>query len=213
MVMRKKKFAYSIILFLLLSAMVPGFGYADDDDHEEDEEHYEYEEGEGENHEYEEEEGEYHYEEDAAGNDQPSTEESLSWQKWNRSSADWDSGTLFQQSSVQEMPLSAENRTGQIKAFEYKGQLMVESRKAAELLDAGYIGYETTGTAEVWKDGSHLIFKEGSHAVYENMKKTPMPAEVHLKNKELYVPVSVIANGLGYVIEGNTQTGISLIKE
>ncbi|OKO88701.1 hypothetical protein BRO54_3567 [Geobacillus proteiniphilus] len=36
--------------------------------------------------------------------------------------------------------------------------------------------------------------------VYENMKKTPMPLPIFMEQGKLYIPISVLANGLGFQV-------------
>lgn len=199
-------------LFYSFIAMHPLQRAAADDDEREEYDHEEYENHEGyEEHEnddddddeYEDDEEEYgenRSKDGKTGKERYQVAPSASkWNEWIKADIPTEQ---YGQTPIQEpdeIKLGKDDNTDiEILVVPYKGQLYVPLVKTATYLGADVVKYEKEHAAEMRKGDYHLIMKLGSRVVYEKMKKTPMPQSVLQVDSELYVPVSVLAGGLGY---------------
>lgn len=213
-----------LVLFLLMSSIGPTYlvWANDDDDHyeyegygrdvherydEEDEYEYEYEyEENDDDDEYEEEDGEENWQQDSV--EFPST---TTWDVWSRT-VDMNQGVL-----PFEIPdtMKIENQDGkQIDSYVMptQGEMMVPAVETAELVGATVHYYPKTEIAEMSLDGYELIVRVGSNAVYENDKKTPMSVEAMMNQDKLYMPISVLTNGLGLTVTWNEAKQTFLVQ-
>ena len=94
-----------------------------------------------------------------------------------------------------------------------RGEMMIPAVKTAELIGATVKYYKTMEIAEMQLDANELIVKSGSNAVYENDTKTPMPAEAMMYQDELYIPISVLTNGLGLTVTWDETKQTFLIQQ
>ena len=94
-----------------------------------------------------------------------------------------------------------------------QGQITIPAVEVAEALGANVTYYRTSKIAEIQLDANELIFKSGSNAVYENNEKTPMSVEAMLYQDELYIPISVLANGLGLTVTWDETKQTFLIQQ
>ncbi len=198
--MKNKKMKWVVFVFLLTMMVPTYFVWANDDDDEYEGEHgYEEHDREGDDYRYHEEDDEhgdeYHYEEIL----QPSPVEtvpSATWDVWSRT-LDTEKGELpFDISET----VKIENQDGkQMDAYVIpnEGEVMIPAVKTADLIGATVKYYKTVEIAEMQLDTNELIVKSSSNAAYENEMKTPMPAEAMMYQDELYIPISVLTNGLG----------------
>lgn len=92
---------------------------------------------------------------------------------------------------------------GKIHVVPQVGQLLVPGEQFAKLLGAKTDFYSKSRILVVTKSKTELIVRAGSNAAYENKNKTPMPIEAQYIETSLYIPVSVIANTLGYRVTWN----------
>ncbi|MHC0039631.1 copper amine oxidase N-terminal domain-containing protein [Pseudoneobacillus sp. C159] len=107
-------------------------------------------------------------------------------------------------------------RNGQVERFfivPQSGQLLISGEKLAKWLEAKFKFYEQTRILEVSKGNAELIFRAGTNAVYENMVKTPMPTRALYYENTVYLPVSVIANSLGYRLSWNAEKETIILEE
>lgn len=207
-----------LVLFLLLSSIGPTYlVWANDDDqyeyegygrdvYERYDEEDEYEEYDDTDDEYEEEDGEENGQQDSVES-VPAT----SWDVWNRT-VDTNQGVL-----PFEMPdtMKIENQDGkQIDSYVIpnQGEMMVPPVETAELVRATVHYYPKTEIAEISLDGHELIVRAGSNAVYENDIKTPMSVEAMMDQGKLYMPISVLTNGLGLTVTWNEAKQTFLVQ-
>lgn len=92
---------------------------------------------------------------------------------------------------------------GKIHVVPQEGQLLVPGEQFAKLLGAKTDFYSKSRILVVTKSKTELIVRAGSNAAYENKNKTPMPIQAQYIETSLYIPVSVIANALGYRVSWN----------
>lgn len=199
------KFVIAMVLALTTASFMYSYAKADDD------EKYEHHEGKHEDDNDEEEDGEdYEYNHDNIDSRVRinSSEPIESWSKWSRSAMipfSYEQLPFSKQSNVK---LRKDNQTINIDVYPYKGELYVPIKETAELLGADVATYDSIHAAELLYQQKQLIFRLGSRAVYENGLKTPMSNPTLAYNSHLYVPVSVIANGLGFIVKWNPQEGL-----
>lgn len=214
----KNKKMMGVVFVFLLSMMVPTyFVWANDDDNE-----YEYEEHDrDDDSRYHEEDDEHEYEYEYQNEDnndvnwQPAPVETVpaaTWDVWSRT-LDTEKGTLpFADSKT----VKIENQDGkQMKSnvISNQGEIMIPTEKTAELIGATVKYYKTTKIAEMQLDGNELIVKSGSNAVYENDTKTPMSVEAMMYQDDLYIPISVLTNGLGLTVTWDETKQTFLIQQ
>lgn len=80
-------------------------------------------------------------------------------------------------------------------------ELFVSVEGIGNLLGAEVTSYPKSRIAYIKKDETELVVRAGSNAAYENGMKTPMPAKALYHQSEVFIPISVAANSMGYGIE------------
>lgn len=213
----KNKKMMGVAFVFLLSMLGPSYFVWANDDEYENERHEEHDQNEGE-HKYREEDDkqEYKYEGDGENRQQAPVESipttATTWDVWSRK-VDTNEGALpFDIAKT----VKLENQDGkQIDSYVIptKGEIMIPAVKTAELVGATVHYYKTTQIAEIQLELIQLIVKSGSNAVYENDIKTPMPAEAMMYQEELYIPISVLTNGLGYTVTWDETTQTFLVQQ
>lgn len=202
---RNNKLLTFLLLFVFIFTPQQG-SYADDDkhdekEHEKHEKHEKHKKKEG----HESEEG-YEKNEKQIVNTQKEV-----WHTWSKLSA---LSIAYEQSPIttqQQIRMQKENeKECLLEVLPYQGQILVPVQEVAAYLGAEVYEYRRISAVEVIQQKKHLIFKEGSRAVYEDMYKTPMPTAAITYNSKIYVPVSVIANALGWDITWNENQTILL---
>lgn len=211
--MHNKKMMSVAFVFLLSMTAPTNFVWADEDEYEGYEEHEAYNE-------HEDHEGEYKeddpYEDEEYNEDnyeyqgtpvETVPEPAVTWDEWSRTVSNGEGTSPIAISKT----VSLENPDGKqqkIYVIPKQGQIMVPAVEAAEFLRADVTFYKTSKITEMQLDSNELIFKSDSNAVYENDVKTPMPVEAMMYQNKLYIPISVLTNGLGYNVtwDETTQT-------
>ena len=86
--------------------------------------------------------------------------------------------------------------------------MFIPGKTVASLFGEKATFYKISKILTIQYRENELIFRSGTNVVYENNIKTPLPANAFYLNDDVYVPISVITNGLGYVVEWqeNEQT-------
>jgi hypothetical protein len=79
-----------------------------------------------------------------------------------------------------------------------EGQLLVSGEKLANLLSAQVKYYPQSKIMILSKDNYELIVRADSNVAYVNKVKNPMPVLASSYENTIYLPVSVVANALGY---------------
>lgn len=178
--------------------------------YEEHDDHDEYENYHDDDEDYE----EYEENEDYYYNDQQQQINVVkeSWFKWSRSAVDPNEIAPLPISQAAEVSLKLNNEEPiKIEAIPDGSQLLVPVEEVGKYLGAKTIIYPKSEIVEISKDNLQLIVRNNTKVVYEDMKKTPMQAQVIKKNDQYYMPISVLANGLGYqILETTTNNQIDI---
>lgn len=178
--------------------------------YEEHDDHDEYENYHDDDEDYE----EYEENEDYYYNDQQQQINVVkeSWFKWSRSAVDPNEIAPLPISQAAEVSLKLNNEEPiKIEAIPDGSQLLVPVKEVGKYLGAKTIIYPKSEIVEISKDNLQLIVRNNTKVVYEDLKKTPMQAQVIKKNDQYYMPISVLANGLGYqIIETTTNNQIDI---
>ncbi|EID43924.1 copper amine oxidase N-terminal domain-containing protein [Parageobacillus thermoglucosidasius] len=133
------------------------------------------------------------------------------WYKWSRSADLPDEYVATPISSRQTVPIYLESKAPlYTTAIPMQGQIFVPLEDTAEYLGASVIIYPNSQIGEIQLGDRHLIVKNGTRVVYENMRKTPMPLPVFSEKEKLYIPISVLANGLGFQVTWTEQQQIRI---
>lgn len=198
-----------ISVFFLLN--IVHFSVKADDDH--DHKKYKYYKGDwGDDHDFDdddEEDNEYYYNE--------RTENSMSitsqWYLWTRLA-----GTI-----KGELPFSEpQNITFQHKiskeqlslyCIPMNGELFIPGKRVGEFLGAKASFYPTSRILELNLNHTELIFRSDTNVSYENKMKTPIPAKAMFFNEDVYLPISVVANGLGFSIVWDAKQEVIYFQE
>ncbi len=169
------------------------------DDYDDDEEDDDYD--------YYKEEDEYEY------YDQRYTEtNSNTWNIWTRSTYVNKGELPLKEAKEIQLKLENNNNIVSLYLIPLDGEIYVPGKIVAELLGAKVVKYDDSKILEINKAGTELIFRAGTNVVYYNEIKTPIPAVTFYLNDNIYVPISVISNGLGYVAEWQEMNNAVVLK-
>lgn len=199
-----KNIRISIVFALLLSGLLTNalFVQADDDD-DEYEKHEKYnddDEDDDDSYEYEYED-EYEYENNKSYYTNPVLDEKGTWNIWTRTVVT-DKETLpFTESKMVNFKIKDTQKDLNFFVIPKDGEFFVPGETVAKLLGAKSTFYKTSKILAISYQGNELIFRSGTNVVYENNVKTPIPAKAFYLNEELYLPISVITNSLGFIVE------------
>ncbi|WP_433595013.1 copper amine oxidase N-terminal domain-containing protein [Lysinibacillus xylanilyticus] len=194
----------SLVLVLILASFITNDVVAHADDHEhEDKKHEKYKEykdykdDDDDDEKYyddDEEEGETYYFQDAVS-------EKGTWNIWTRTvAADKD---VLPFTSSQKVTLKVEGTKKELSFFVIPkdGEFFVPGKAVAQVLGAKATFYKESKILAIQDQTNELIYRAGTNVVYDNNVKIPSPAQAFYVNEELYVPISTITNGLGYIAE------------
>ncbi|WP_342556708.1 MULTISPECIES: copper amine oxidase N-terminal domain-containing protein [Lysinibacillus] len=169
------------------------------DDYDDDEEDDDYD--------YYKEEDEYEYYDQRY----PETN-SNTWNIWTRSTYVNKGELPLKEAKEIQLKLENNNNTVSLYLIPLDGEIYVPGKIVAELLGAKVVNYDNSKILEINKAGTELIFRAGTNVVYYNEIKTPIPAVTFYLNDNIYVPISVISNGLGYVAEWQEMNNAVVLK-
>ncbi|WP_307257785.1 copper amine oxidase N-terminal domain-containing protein [Oikeobacillus pervagus] len=94
-----------------------------------------------------------------------------------------------------------------------QGELFIPGKEVSTFLGAKTNFYKTSRILEVKQGETELISRAGSNVIYENRTKTPMPAKATYIHGDVYLPISVLANGLGYSVEWNEKEQVMNLQK
>lgn len=146
--------------------------------------------------------------------DQPSSEiiqQSL-WNIWTRDTSTGSNDTLPIQEAT-EVLIEKNVKSELFFVIPQQGQLLVSGEKFAKFIGAEFTFYEQSRIFEILKGEEELIVRVGSNATYENRVKTPMPTKALYYEKSIYLPISVIANSMGYRVSWNAEKETIVLEE
>jgi len=195
-----------IMIFCLLGGQY--IAHADDDDdgneHHEKPEHYE-EQYKHDDHDEEQDDDKYYEENNQYTEDNSNTVEQGQWNIWTRSITDHTNSTLpFKDAKTATFKI--DNNTFKLYVIPKKGEIFVPAGKLTKLLGGQSKYYKKSKIIDVKVNGNQLIFRANTNVAYENLVKTPIPAKAYEFNHDIYVPVSVVLNSLGYSIDWQEET-------
>lgn len=134
------------------------------------------------------------------------------WNIWTRTVVA-DKGILpFVESKMVNLKVEGTNKKLAFLAVPKDGQIFVPGKAVAQLLGAKATYYKTSKILAIQSQGNELIFRAGTNVVYDNNVKTPLPALAFYLNEDLYLPFSVITNGLGYIVEWQENSQMFLCQ-
>ncbi|HCX47966.1 MAG TPA: hypothetical protein DG757_02740 [Bacillus sp. (in: Bacteria)] len=148
------------------------------------------------------------------GRDQLSSEiigQSL-WNIWTRDTSTGSNDTLPIQEAT-EVLIEQNAKSELFFVIPQQGQLLVSGEKFAKFIGAEFTFYEQSRIFEILKGEEELIVRVGSNATYENRVKTPMPTKALYYEKSIYLPISVIANSMGYRVSWNAEKETIVLEE
>ena len=194
----------SLVLVLILASFITNDVVVHADDHEhEDKKHEKYKEykdykdDDDDDEKYyddDEEEGETYYFQDTVS-------EKGTWNIWTRTVAADKEVLPF--TSSQKVTLKVEGTKKELSFFVIPkdGEFFVPGKAVAQVLGAKATFYKESKILAIQDQTNELIYRAGTNVVYDNNVKTPSTAQAFYVNEELYVPISTITNGLGYIAE------------
>ncbi|MFJ7889190.1 copper amine oxidase N-terminal domain-containing protein [Lysinibacillus xylanilyticus] len=187
----------SLVLVLILASFITNDVVVHADDHEhEDKKHEKYKEYKDykDDDDDDEEEGETYYFQDAVS-------EKGTWNIWTRTVAADKEVLPF--TSSQKVTLKVEGTKKELSFFVIPkdGEFFVPGKAVAQVLGAKATFYKESKILAIQDQTNELIYRAGTNVVYDNNVKIPSPAQAFYVNEELYVPISTITNGLGYIAE------------
>lgn len=167
-------------------------------DYDDDEDDYEYSE---EYYDDDENEGDTYYFQDVVS-------EKGTWNIWTRTVSADKEILPFTNSQNVTFKLDGTNKVLNVFVIPKDGEFFVPGKTIAQALGAKAAFYQASKILDIQDQANELIFRAGTNVAYDNNVKTPIPAQAFYVNEELYVPISTITNGLGYIAEwqANTQT-------
>jgi len=93
------------------------------------------------------------------------------------------------------------------------GELFIPGKSVGEFLGAKASFYSASRILELNMNDTELIFRVDTNVSYENKIKTPIPARAMFFNEDVYLPISVVANGLGFSIKWDTEQQVIYFQE
>ncbi|MGE7111926.1 copper amine oxidase N-terminal domain-containing protein [Lysinibacillus sp. NPDC047702] len=161
----------------------------DDDDYEYDDEYYDDDENEGET---------YYF--------QDAVREKGTWNIWTRTVTADKEILPFTDSQNVTFKLDGTNKVLNVFVIPKDGEFFVPGKTIAQALGAKATFYQASKILDIQDQANELIFRAGTNVAYDNNVKAPIPAQAFYVNEELYVPISTITNGLGYIAEWQAST-------
>ena len=209
--MKNKRMKLILAIFLAGSFTNVAIVQADDDDykykkyekhHEEDDDDDRYE------YDYEDDDDDYEEEQYDSYDVNVVQNEKGTWNIWTRALVG-EKGTLpFTESKKVTIKIADTNETANVYVVPKDGEVFVPGKTLAKLLGEKATFYKISKILTIQSGENQLIFRSGTNVVYENNVKTPLPANAFYLNEDVYVPISVLTNGLGYAVkwQENEQT-------
>lgn len=191
-----KKILSLVILFFLIGSLTSlSIVQADDDEYEDDNEYEEYEE-------YEDyEDDEYYYDETNTANELAEG----NWYIWNKDVVSNKIELPFKDAKHVNIKTTNAEDTLSVYVVPLEGEYFIPGKAVSQFLGVTATFYEKSNILEVTSGEVELIFRSNTNVVYEKGLKMRMPGNSFSLNEDVYLPISVLANGLGYSVEWNEQ--------
>lgn len=197
-----KKMLGLVILFFFIGSLTSwSIVQAGDDDDHKDQKEYKY--GKYDNHD-EDEYDEYNEEDDFYYNSNSNTGlEEGKWYLWNRGEVSYKAELPFKDAKYVTLKTVDSVETLSSYIIPLQGEYFIPGKIVSQFLGATANFYEKSSILEITSLEIELIFRANTNVAYESGIKTRLPGKAFYLNKDVYVPISVIANGLGYAVEWN----------
>ncbi|TSI04740.1 copper amine oxidase N-terminal domain-containing protein [Lysinibacillus sp. BW-2-10] len=214
-----KKIALSATTLLLVGTLSNGLLVKADDD-EDDDEHKFHEEYHDDDDKYEyeddDEEYEYEYEEDDEYEYDNYTDPTVStqdtWNIWTRTMMVQKGELPFNESKNVTLTVENENNPLSFYVIPRDREFFVPGKAVAETLGAKATVYNTSKILEVTTDNTEMILRADKNVAYDNNLKTPLPSVAFYMNNDIYIPISVITNALGYSVEWQAENNTFICR-
>lgn len=204
--MRMKKISLVVVLILASFVTNDVVVHADDHKHEDkkQEKYKKYKD-------YKDDDDNYYYddeEEDETYYFQDVVSAKGTWKIWTRTVAADKEVLPFTSSQKVTFKVEGTNKELSFFVIPKDGEFFVQGKAVAQVLGAKATFYKASKILNIQHQKNELIYRAGTNVVYDNNVKAPSPAQAFYVNEELYVPISTITNGLGYLAEWqeNNQT-------
>ncbi|MFJ8101049.1 copper amine oxidase N-terminal domain-containing protein [Lysinibacillus sp. NPDC096212] len=208
--MKMKKI--SLVVVLILTGFITNDVVVHADDHEhKDKKHEKYKEYKDYKDDDDDDDKKYYYDDEEEGETyyfQDAVSAKGTWNIWTRTVAANKEVLPFINSQKVTLKVEGTNKELSFFIVPKDGEFFVPGKAVAQALGAKATFYKESKILDVRNGANELIYRAGTNVVYDNNVKTPSPAQVFYMNEELYVPISTITNGLGYIAEWqeNNQT-------
>lgn len=177
-----------------ISKYFDGYDHDDHHDHDKYDKHDEYEHDDD----HDEHDEDKYYEEN-------NTVTQGQWNIWTRTATvNTGSSLPFKDSKIATFKI--DNQTFQLYVVPKKGEVFVPAGKLTTKLGGNSKYYKDSKIMKTNINGNELIFRANTNVVYENLVKTPIPAKSFSYKDDIYVPISMILNSLGYSIDWQEDT-------
>ncbi|MGA3598888.1 stalk domain-containing protein [Lysinibacillus agricola] len=202
--MKMKKIGHIFVL-ALAGFITNGVVVLADDDKHEYKEHEEYKDYDDDDDDYDYEHDEEYYDDDEEGEEtyffQDAVSEKGTWNIWTRTVVTDKEVLPFTNSQKVTLKVEGTNKELNFSVIPKDGEFFVPGKTVAQVLGAKATFYKESKILAIQFQANELLFRAGTNVVYDNNVKTPSPAQAFYVNEELYVPISTITNGLGYLAE------------
>ncbi|WP_071393225.1 copper amine oxidase N-terminal domain-containing protein [Bacillus tuaregi] len=135
------------------------------------------------------------------------------WNLWTREISSSTSNTELPFQEAKEVGIELNNKSELFYVIPQSGQLLVPGEKVAKFIGAKSSYYQQSKILELSMGKEELIVRAGTNAAYENMVKAPMPTKSFYYEKSVYLPISVIANGLGFRVNWDEGKSTIILQE
>ena len=214
--MKAKKISIAVSLLLVGLLTNDMLVKADDDDHK----HHEYEKYEkyeehdhDKDYEYEVDDDDYDDDEQSERYDETDVvNEKGKWNIWTRSMVTDKEALPFTDSQQVVFKVTSTNKEVNLFAMPKDGEIFVPGMTVAKLLGATVTYYKTSEILIIQNLHHELVYRAGKNVVYDNYVKTPLPAHAFYLNDELYLPISAVTNGLGFIAEWQEENQLFLCQ-
>ncbi|WP_193767002.1 copper amine oxidase N-terminal domain-containing protein [Lysinibacillus parviboronicapiens] len=206
----KKKRISLIVALLLTCTFIFGLSVrADDDNEHEYKKHEKYDDDD--RYEYDDDDDD-RYEFDESYKMNGEVYEKGTWNIWSRELVMEKEVLPFSASKLVNLKVADMNKELNFYVIPKDGEFFVPGKTVAQLLGAKATFYKTSKILVIQYQENELVFRSGTNVAYDNNVKTPLPASSFYLNEELYVPICVITNGLGYVVEWQEDSQVFLCQ-
>lgn len=192
----------SLVIVLIAASLTTNGVVVHADDHKHEDKKYEkykdYDEDDYDEEYYDDEEETYYF--------QDAVSEKGIWNIWSRTVTADKEILPFTNSQNVTFKLDGTNKVLNVFVIPKDGEFFVPGKAIAQVLGAKATFYQASKILEIQDQANELIYRAGTNVAYDNNVKTPIPAQAFYVNEELYVPISTITNGLGYIAEWQEST-------